>query len=171
MIIIDKSVCILSYFLNIHYFERFNEVTCETHRGYGWRNSEDDSAIITYNFTFIARSKETDELFIELRSRFVLKVKIEDELADAVTVFSHLQDFHNEMNSFIQKNSLSFYSSLYIWQFEVTDSAKEKMLAAIRRLANDKKYEDLSDAEREQILELTNMQSNFKRIVNKKMEE
>ena len=45
------------------------------------------------------------------------------------------------------------------------------MLAAIRRLANDKKYEDLSDAEREQILELTNMQSNFKRIVNKKMEE
>ena len=75
------------------------------------------------------------------------------------------------MNSFIQKNSLSFYSSLYIWQFEVTDSAKEKMIAAIRRLANDKKYEDLSDAEREQILELTNMQSNFKRIVNKKMEE
>jgi|GEM_PF-4174239 len=169
MVILEKSNSILSYHLDINFFEKNKDVTCETHSGYSWQKSEDESATFIYNYTFYAKNKKSSALFIELKSRYSLKVKIEDEFLDAEEVLLHMQDFHKEMSLFIQKNSLIFFPRLHTWLFEITDNGKEAMRGGIRRLNNGKKYEDLSDLEHRQIQDLSDMQLDIQRNIKTKL--
>jgi hypothetical protein len=154
MIIIEKSECVLLYSVNSKYFDKFNEVTCGGGSASHWITSESDTSTFIYDLKFFARDGKKGESFIEYKSRMLCAVKIENEKRDALHMLALVKDFNMSMNNFIRNNSLSYFSKLNLFDFEVNEYYIEKMQEGIARLKDMKSYEDKSDVEKKREREL-----------------
>jgi hypothetical protein len=158
MIILEKSICILSYKVNPKYFDQINEVHCEESGRNYWVTAESDSYIFTFVLSYYAGDKGHDESFLEFKSRLVCRVKIEDAKTDARQILTLVKELKDAMGSFIKKNSLSYYSKLKLVIYEISEPGLTHMESSINRLREMVKFEDKSERQKEIEQKVHNME-------------
>ena len=164
MIILEKSDCILFYFVNANYFDKFSGVSCGISGSNFWRTSEANTNTFTHHIHFTAKDEHSDEKFIECKSRFICTVRIEDEIGDAVEMMNLIKTFRVSLNKFIKENSLSHFSKLNLREFEISESALKSMQSGIERLKAMTAHKDKTELEKKIEQEIREMEIGVKVI-------
>lgn len=113
MKILSRTSCILSYAVNLDFFDGTRKISSvsKSERGY-WMPTEHGSHKYTNTLTFNAGDDESDDWFIQYRAIMICDVLIENVKPDALQMLTFVQEFNESMVVFIKENSLSHVSEL-----------------------------------------------------------
>ncbi|WP_183567252.1 hypothetical protein [Mucilaginibacter sp. SP1R1] len=173
MIILSQTTNILFYSVNEGYFDKHNEAACDTSMSYPWQRITKDTFSLNCNLSLSAKDSKDEDIFIEYKSRSVIVVKFEDEEKDALQALDILEGLRVSMLSFIENNSLSYYSKLLAPQYdvpaEIVEDNRIRMKANIAQIKNATAFEDQSDDEKRMHLRIQKMINNtvVKTVINK----
>ncbi|SEO84270.1 hypothetical protein SAMN05192574_11443 [Mucilaginibacter gossypiicola] len=134
MKILNRTSCILSYAVNLDFFDRVRKISNSGKSGHSyWEPTEHGSHRLTHTLTFDAGDDESGEWFIQYRAVMICDVVIEDVREDALQMLAFEQEFNESMANFIKENSLSHISELHIPPFMINEWNIKKMEDSMRR--------------------------------------
>lgn len=167
MIVLEQNDAIIHYTVNPNYFDKYKDLSgSSTSASSHWRTAEENTAIYTHKLTLSASDSQSGEIFIEFKSRCVLRAKMEDDEKDALQMEAIIKGLYQSMLTFIENNSLNHYAKLKIPEYRLTPESHQRMKVQIAELRKMKPFEEKSEIEKKFAEQIANEFKNIKTIVH-----